>query len=71
MIIGIECGRISMKMPRISLSQASSGVHASWSEDSPAAAKALIDGASRKPAPWPSTTPRCSKVALIMPQSRP
>ena len=44
--------------------------HASWSEASPAAAKALIDGRSRSPAPWPSTTPRASMVAPIMPHNR-
>ena len=70
MISGMECGLISMKMPWRSLSHTSSAVQPSWSEARPAAAKALMELRSRRPAPWPSTTPRFSNVAWIMPQSR-
>ena len=59
-----------MKSPRRSFSHASSAVNISWSEAMPAAAKALISGSVRKPAAWPSTTPRAAKVASIIPQSR-
>ena len=57
-------------MPRISRSQASSSAQTSWSELSPAAAKAEMSCGSVRPEPWPSTTPRISKVARIIPHIR-